>query len=315
MIIFIYGQDSYRSRQKLNEIIDQNQKAHKSGLNLRVIDCPNSDFQDFKNALETISMFESKKMIILKNAFSSPAFEKPIDEYKERMLGGQDNIVFYEDGKADSRKSLFKFLKKKSSAQEFELLTGGNLRNWIGEEFKKYGLEIGSKVSDLLILYCGSDTWRIANEAKKIAANKSGGTGKKEALEEDIKSLVKGDLEIDIFKTIEAISAKNKKLALRYLHSLLEKGDSSIYLLSMISYQFRNLLLIKDLTERKTQYQMLAKKSGLHPFVVKKSWEACRPFSLLELKEIYRKIFQADLDVKTGKIDPETALDLLLVSV
>jgi DNA polymerase III delta subunit len=34
-----------------------------------------------------------------------------------------------------------------------------------------------------------------------------------------------------------------------------------------------------------------------------------------ELKKIYRKIFQIDSDIKTGKIEPETALDLLLAEI
>lgn len=318
MILFLYGPDSYRSRQKLDEIIRQNQEAHKSGLNLIVIDCTNSDFQDFQNALGTISMFEEKKLIILKGALASPSFEKSIGDYKTRMLAGQDNVVFYEDGKVDSRKSLFKFLKEKSSAQEFELLEGEGLKTWVEREFRGHGFELDPKAFNLLILYCGSDTWRISNEAKKLVANKAGGAkegGKKKISEEDVKNLVKGSMEIGIFKAIEAVSAKNKKLALKYLHSLLEKGDSPLYLLSMVNYQFRNLLAIKDLLDRKTQYPLLAKKSGLHPFVVKKSLEACRLFSLAELKKIYRKIFQIDLEIKTGKIEPETALDFLLASV
>ena len=34
-----------------------------------------------------------------------------------------------------------------------------------------------------------------------------------------------------------------------------------------------------------------------------------------ELKKIYQKIFQIDLDIKTGKIEAETALDLLLAEI
>ncbi|MBI4101723.1 MAG: DNA polymerase III subunit delta, partial [Candidatus Nealsonbacteria bacterium] len=75
------------------------------------------------------------------------------------------------------------------------------------------------------------------------------------------------------------------------------------------------LVLVKDLLERKTQYPLIAKIANLHPFVVKKAWEACRSFSLAELKKIYQKIFQADLDAKTGRMEPEVALDLLLASI
>jgi DNA polymerase III delta subunit len=50
----------------------------------------------------------------------------------------------------------------------------------------------------------------------------------------------------------------------------------------------------------------------MHPFLVKKSYEQAQKFSLVELKKIYQKIFEVDLGIKTGKIEPETALDLLI---
>ena len=57
---------------------------------------------------------------------------------------------------------------------------------------------------------------------------------------------------------------------------------------------------------------MIAKKSGLHPFVVKKTYYAVQQFTFKELQEIYQKIFKIDLEIKTGKIEPATALDLLV---
>jgi len=38
-------------------------------------------------------------------------------------------------------------------------------------------------------------------------------------------------------------------------------------------------------------------------------------FTLEELKKIYYKIFQADLNIKTGKIEPEVGLDLLITEI
>ena len=70
-------------------------------------------------------------------------------------------------------------------------------------------------------------------------------------------------------------------------------------------HKSRNLLIIKE----------SPKNSGLHPFVVQKSYYLCNQFSIEQLKKIYQKIFQADLDIKTGKVEAETALDLLFAEV
>jgi DNA polymerase-3 subunit delta len=83
----------------------------------------------------------------------------------------------------------------------------------------------------------------------------------------------------------------------------------------MIAYQFRNLLIIKELQDAKKPYALVVKKSGLHPFVAQKSYYLCNQFSFEKLKKIYLKIFQIDSDIKTGKIESETALDLLLAEI
>ena len=58
-----------------------------------------------------------------------------------------------------------------------------------------------------------------------------------------------------------------------------------------------------------------SQKPDLHPYIIKKaSWQA-RKFSFEDLKKIYQKIFQADLGIKTGKIEPETALDMLIAEI
>jgi len=119
-------------------------------------------------------------------------------------------------------------------------------------------------------------------------------------------------METDIFKTIDFIASKNKKLALKLLHRHLEKGEHPLYLLSMIIFQFRNLLEIRDLLEKGTPYWLLFRKSNLNNYIIKKSYQLAKKFSLSELKRIYRKIFEIDFNIKTGKLESETALDLLI---
>jgi DNA polymerase-3 subunit delta len=149
--------------------------------------------------------------------------------------------------------------------------------------------------------------FEFSHSKNKLSCYKVGGTVNKE----DVEKLVRPNTENEIFKTIEAIASKNKKLALSLMHKHLENGDNALYLLSMIAYQFRNLLIIKELSAQGGQ----AKNSGLHPFVVQKSSYLCNQFTIEHLKKIYQKIFQVDSDIKTGKIEPELALDLLLSEI
>ncbi len=63
MIIFLYGEDTYRSRRKLEEIVAHYKEIHKSGLNLKYLDGKNADLSDVKGELQTASMFKEKKLL------------------------------------------------------------------------------------------------------------------------------------------------------------------------------------------------------------------------------------------------------------
>jgi DNA polymerase-3 subunit delta len=316
MIIFLYGEDSYRAKRKLEEIIESYKKVHKSGLNLVYFDAEKKDYKDFLNNFRTTSMFAEKKLVVLKNLFSAKG--GPASGWQEEFLDGikkfkdtKDIIVIYENDKADERTKLFKALKKEAKCQEFSLLPPAQLKKWVASEFLNYGTRIDPEAENLLLSFVGNNLWQLENEIKKLAYFKKNGTIKKE----DIELQVRQKIENDIFKTIDALASKNKRLALDFLHKHLENGDSPLYLLSMIAYQFRNLLIIKELIDKKKPYAIIVKKSGLHPFVVQKSYNLCNQFTMPELKKIYQRIFQIDSDIKTGKIEPETALDLLVSEV
>ncbi len=311
MLIFLYGQDSYRSRQKLREIVDYYQKTYKNGLNLKFFDSKTLNFRDFKDELRQIAIFKEKKLLIINNSFSDSNFREKFLEEKENFFKSDDVILFYEQGKINTGNSFFKFLSKRAKCQEFKSLLGEELKDWTKKEFGKHRTGIEPEALKELCQYVGSDSWRMRNEIEKLVSFKPGKTIRKE----DVRALVKPKIETDIFKTIDAVAQKNKKQALKLLHEHLEKGDSLLYLLSMVNYQFRNLLAIKDFIEHRRSYAFILKKSGLHPFVVKKSYSQAQKFSFQELKKIYRKIFQADIDIKTGRINPETALDLLIAGI
>ncbi len=307
MIIFLYGENTYQSRQKLDEVIARYKETHKSGLNLKFFDGKELSFQDIKDELQILPMFKEKKLFILDDAFANQAFKDDFAADIERFVRSDSVILFYESKGSFQKDSFFNLLKKHAKSQEFEALSGQKLRSWLKGEFEKTGVKIDPLALESMISFVGNDLWQLANEARKLAAFKKG----REIGSKDVALMVKPKIETDIFKTIDAIALKNKKQALVLLHKHLENGDSPLYLLSMINYQFRNILGVKDLIERGKALS----RSGLNPFVARKSYEQSRKFTMEELKKIYQRIFQVDYRIKTGRIEPQAALDLLIAEL
>ena len=271
----------------------------------------NQIFSDFENRVNQVSMFEEKKLHVFLNIFSAKIFKEKFLEEISEYEKSKDVFLVYQDEKVDERDGLFKFFKKNAKCQEFKLLEDLPLKNWIKKEFEKRNANIEQKALDKFFDFIANDLWRAENEIKKLSAFKKGKTIKSE----DIDLMVKPKIETDIFKTIEAISRREKRTALNLLQKHIENGDSPLYLLSMINFQFRNILIVKDMAEKGVQYYLIAQQSGLHPYIVKKSWEISKNFSLLEFKKIYKKIFQVDCDIKTGKIESEMALNMFVAEV
>lgn len=306
MLILLFGPDDYRSREKLNEIIEHYKELHKKGLSFTIFDCESLDFSDFKNETGTVSMFGDKKLIVVKNAFASLNFKTEFLKKSKDFINSKDIVVFYEDGKIAANDSLLKLLKKEAKCQEFEILVSLKLKTWVKKEFEKYQVKVSPVVLEKFFFLGGGNLWQTANDIKKLATFKLGEGA--EITPADFDKLIKLETENDIFKTIEAVSSKNRQTALKLIHSYLEQGETVPYLLSMINYQFRTVSLVKDSLQRGLPCK-------LHPFVVRKSLEIAKKFSFPEIKKIYQKIFQADLDIKTGKAEPETALDMLITSI
>jgi len=328
MIIFLYGPDTYRSGQKLKEIVESHRKIHKSGLNLKYLDIKEEKYEDFERHLQINSMFQEKKLIILKNAFSDQDFKEKFSKNAKKIKELKDIILFYEEDDFPKNNSFLNLLKKQARCQEFRQLAGLKLKNWIKKEFDNYEVhpvkppisrgippkaelfnrvKIEPKALELLMNYVGNDLWRLSNEINKLVNYTRHiplTTISNVCLvgEKEIKLLVKAKIETDIFKTIDAIALKNKKLALSLIHKHLEKGDSPLYLFSMISFQFRNLLAVKSSIPGRQSFYTLPKIPGIHPYVLRKSFFQAKKFRLDELKKIYQKLFEVDLNIKTGKI-------------
>jgi len=325
MIIFLYGKDTYRLQQKLKEIEGQYKKVHKGGLNLEKINAEQIDFREFWDKLFQRSMFIQKKLFFLDNLFSSQKFKQDFLKKIKKIADAQDIVIVFEKKELAKSDTLFRGLKKHAKPQEFKPLKGKELKDWVVKGFQKYGAEIEEAALEKIIDFVGNDLWRLSNEIKKLSFLKrpaivSDLREKTTTLpslikEEDIELLVNPKIEAGIFETIDSLAQRNKKKALQLLQNHLDKGDSPFYLLKMINFQFRNLLIAGSLREKGKTLNDLLRLNICHPYVAKKSWQASAGFSLSQLKKIYQRIFEADLDIKTGKIKPEEGLRMLIAQI
>ena len=178
---------------------------------------------------------------------------------------------------------------------------------WAKGEIKKRNGQIDENALSRLIQITGSDLWRLSMEIEKLVAFRKDELIK----QDDVEFLVKEEIHPKIFDLIDLIARKKTKEALTLLEKLLSMGENENYILSMIVYQFRNLLIVKDLKEKNIPLSA----AGLHPFVAQKTLSLTSNFNKKQLESIYEKMFQADFDIKQGNVKPNLALELLISEI
>jgi len=85
--------------------------------------------------------------------------------------------------------------------------------------------------------------------------------------------------------------------------------------LAMLKFQFRNLLLIRDLIERGKTQREIVSILNLHPFLVQKIFPLAKKFEKEKLKKIYFEIFKLENEIKAGKIDPKLSLEIFVSQI
>jgi len=316
MIIFFYGPDSFRIHQKTQAIVKKYQSKHKSGLNFKVIDFEDSPNEEELNLLFTSqTMFREKRLLLFKNVFKSSAAQKLILE-KEKILTSQqsDIILLIIEGDLGNKKTdkFYQFLIKKAKTQEFKLLEESKVLVWIFKNFQRRGFRFQKGVPERLVEFIGNDLWLLNNELKKLFLYKD---RERMITLKDVDLLIKPKMEVNIFRTLDQLVKKDKKSLLEMIHTHLEKGDSPLYLFSMLIFQLRNLLLINEFKKNPFQRLILQESLGLKPFIIKRLSFLEKNISGEELKSLYKKIFELETKIKTGEIEPVLGLDLFVSEI
>lgn len=301
----LYGEDTFSSKKKLEEIKSRFFNTNMGELNVTTLEGESMTKGDIKQAASSSPFLAKNRLIIIKNVLNKGRREIQ-DEIAESLdsLPSFAILVFYEEGDVDKTSPLFKKLNLPKKVGEFPLLKSHHLSSWFSKEIAKRGGKIELAALNKLVQIIGPDLWRASSEIDKLIAYKKGGLIKKE----DVELLVFEEIHPNIFALIDALGERNIKRAGSLLSELLALGENESYILSMIAYQFRNLLIVQDLLEKQKPISL----SGLHPFVLEKTRSQVKNFTKSQLLDFYGKLLETDLNIKTGYLKPRLALDLLI---
>lgn len=305
MIIFLYGQNSYNLIQYVNQLIDRYQKKYPDSFNMHKFDLETDNQDEIRNAIKENSFFKQVKFVVVKNPFAKSDFLEKI--LKENDLEKQKDLVLllYQTGEQEKFKTLklFALLTKTAQIKEFKAPTIQAMNKFASSYIIENKLPIKKEILVKLVKETGPDFWRLKNELDKIASFAKE-ENKRDVSEEDLARLVNFKINHNIFNIVDA-AFSNQGKALTLFDDYLTQGGDALYLLSMIAFQLKNMLIVRELIDKKCQYAQILKKTKMHPFFFKKNYEAVQKYTLNDLKNIFQKVVDFEIGLKTGQVESE----------
>ena len=261
------------------------------------------DFDNVLKALETLPVFDDKKLIYVKLTSKDFKNDSKLTEYFS--LINTSTVFVVSVGNTGYLKSMEKY---------FEVVDCNRLNQdfifpFVVAELKKSGKTITKDACQVLCDYSNCDLAKIVNELTKLTSY----VGEKDTIEtEDVKTLVNKSVEFQIFELTEALAKKNESKVYDILSVLKTRKDEYRGLIALIYKHFRRLFMVSISAESKAE---IAKMLSVHEYAVTKSQEQARLFTKKQLKEINDICQQIDFDIKQSNMTPENAIEYIVLKI
>ncbi len=328
MLYILSGQDDFSIYQSLEEIKRKMGDQTMLVTNTTTLDGQQITLDQLKTICDASPFLAEKRLVIIKGLLERFEFKgKPSRRKKATSTDNSQNeakllaeyvsnipdttILVLIDGKISSNNPLLKGLAG-AEMRSFPLLREPQLRQWIQSRVAREGSSISPQAVDVLAKMVGSNLWIMSNEIDKLILFTAG----RRIEIEDVSKIVSYTQQTNVFAMIDAILESKVGLAQQLLQQLLQRGASSAYLLAILAHQLQMIVRVKELrNQRKSQRDIQDRLGITAEFALRRTLEQAVMYSWERLKEVYHKLLEADLAIKTGKYDDELALNILITEL
>ncbi len=332
LLYILWGRDAFSREEKLKEIKAGLGDASLLSTNLHLLEGDQVTPEGLASIGQTAPFLSPKRLIIINGLLDR--FE-PADRPQVPRKGGQAKIeeaekiarclkglpettVVVMQDTIESRKSplknnpLYQLLAGQAETIPFPALNAKQLFQWVQDRTAAQGGSISRQATSVLLDLVGSDLFALQHEIEKLAAFSAG----RMAEEKDVRAVAAAAQESNVFSLVDAMMDNLPSTAERLLEDLLKHGQNPSQIIGALARQVQSILLVREMKLQKRPSSEIQVKTGLmSQFAYARVSARAVKFNLAKLKEIYRKLLEADLSIKTGKAEGELVLELLVADL
>lgn len=194
------------------------------------------------------------------------------------------------------------------SVEELSHLKGRPLSDWASRRaVEKHGLT--PAVAGQVVRVSPPDLSVIDSEFTKLAAYKASGS---KLTTEVVSELLAGGREDEIFRLTDNLLPRPTPQALEIARNLTRSGMQPTSVAWRMARHYALVLQVKARQERGESLQQVQDDMAEHRFVVQKAYDAAEQASADRLEQALRQIRDYEWEVKSGQVDADLGLDVLL---
>lgn len=309
MQVFLYGgEDRYNAQLAKNKLIAklQGQASAKDPLEVsELLATDISDFMSIPGLGGDFGLFSKKRLLVIKGLLSegkADLREKFLDYLERRLIAKETDsdlsIMFFEPGSIDKRTKLYKLLQKQFTVQEFTEPTELEKRGYINDFIRNHKWQVSRETQEhVLNRLSKSDFLMLTNELSKLELLLKA-DGRTELREEDL-SVLSFEVTEEIWQLF-VYATTDKKKAFALLDSLLEHDQHFTQIIGFCASQLRQLI----------QYYYFPDK--LNSYVKKRLVPLAQKIPKAKLELLLVKLYDLDIALKSGELDPRIGLQMYL---
>jgi DNA polymerase-3 subunit delta len=307
-IYIIAAQEYFLTRRVVERIKEALWGEIQGETNYQRLDGAEVALAELLEAVNTIPFFGSRRLIILDSAH---AFVDRLGNKERESLRGYlaspsptTTLVMVFDA-TDRRKWTDKYrkwageIKGQGDFIDCKVIYENQVPEWVRRIAEHMGLRLNQEILDYLSVYMSTDIQSIYSELEKLAVHAA---SDRTLTLENVQEIVGDRRQGDIFTFQHHLGKGDTAAALQMLDKLLGEGEEGHKLLNRMYYYFKQLMLIKELDGRGQATPGSVSKITRNRYgkTNQRFIEESRRFSEEELLNVFPRLLEADIELKTG---------------
>lgn len=333
MLYVFYGRDEFRRSEELRALRRELDRDGNLAINTATIET--SEVRsltpgELRSACHTASFFAEDRLVVIEGLLGrlggggrrrgrrsravsddAPAPGSDAEAFLDVLanLPPTTTVVLMEEAITDS---VAASVPEGATVKKFDTLKRDEVRGWAVKRVKAQAADFAPGALERLVsLFDGTHLGELAGEIDKLATYAAG----RAITVEDVDELVSGALAYQSWDLTDAVIEGRADRALSVLRHMNAKDQPPQVLTYMLVRQYRQLLLAQSLLREGLGQAQIGSRLGLQNYPLRKVVEQATRYPAPALEAAYRRLLENDVAVKTGVMDADAALEVLVVSL